>query len=427
MKKVVVLMLVALLSFSALFAQGAQETAAPAKSAGPVALRVSWWGGDSRHTPTLKAFELYQSKNPNVKVSGEYGGWDGYYQKIVTQIAGGTAADIIQIDQPWVNDLCSKGDVFAVIDPAKFDLSQFDADFLKNYCTYNGKLVGLPTGTNVNTMIVDTKLLKDSGIDPNTVWTWDNIISEGKKVHQKDSSKYFNGATPDLIRFWFEMYMAQLAGCVVDENKKVAFTKEQGTQAFTYFKRWLDEGIVAPFSQTSLFYQKFNESPNWINGNMAVSWTWVSSMDRDMANRVMETRQLPVMAGSKNSGVLMRPSQIFVLNNKSANKAEAEKLLNFLFYDKDAITTLGTSRGIPSTTGGRDALTQAKAISQRTANATTQGIAQAGKPQSKWQMSSEIMQTMQDVIDEFGYGKLTPEEASEKMIKRLNETLSNLN
>jgi oligogalacturonide transport system substrate-binding protein len=423
MKKTLVLLLIALLAMGTVFAAGSKEAA---KQDGPVTLRLSWWGGDSRHTPTLAAMDAYSAANPNVKLEGEYGGWDGYYQKIVTQIAGGTAADIIQIDQPWLAELASKGDVFTVIDNSMVDLSQFDADFLKNYCTYDGKLLGLPTGTNVNTFIVDDQMLTSFGIDPNTQWTWDNIITEGKKINQQDKSAFFSGASPDIMRYWFEIYIAQLAGAVVDNNKKVAFTEAQGTEAFTYFKRWFDEGIVAPFSQTSLFYQKFQENPSWINGKMATSWTWVSSMDKDIGARKMSTRQFPVMAGAKNTGVLMRPSQIMVVNSNSKNEAEAVKLLNYLFTDPQALELLGLARGIPATVIGRSTLAAKGAISTMAEKATNEGIAQAGLPQSTYQMNSEVIQVMQDVIDEFGFGKLTPAEASAKLIKNLNAVLATL-
>ena len=424
MKKTFITFLCIILVMSSGIARGSTEDS---KETEYVTLRVSWWGGDSRHTPTLSALEAYSKKNPTIQLEGEHGGWDGYYQKLVTQITGGTAANIIQIDQPWLNEFCSKGDVFAEITSSDFDLTEFDAEVLKNYCSYEGKLMGLPSGTNVNTFLVDTKILSESGIDPNTVWTWENIISEGKKVHQIDSSKYFSSATPDILRFWFEVFIAQIAGEVVDENKRVAFTEEQGTTAFSYFKRWFDEGIIAPFSQTSLFYQKFQENPDWIKGNTASAWDWVSSMDKDIGSKQnIETRQLPVMDGAKNSGVLMRPSQILTVNNNSSDKAKAMQVLNYLFTDGDAIEILGTARGIPSTVSGRKILAEKGLISPMAEKATNEGIAQAGLPQSIWQMNSEVIQTMQDVIDEFGFGKLTPHQASAKLIQNLNNTLESL-
>ena len=56
-------------------------------------LRMLWWGGDTRHTPTLAALDKYTERT-GISVEGEYAGWDGYYQRIVTQLAGGTAPDL---------------------------------------------------------------------------------------------------------------------------------------------------------------------------------------------------------------------------------------------------------------------------------------------------------------------------------------------
>lgn len=424
MKKGLILMLILALSVATVFANGQKDSNASQKD---IQLRMMWWGGDSRHTPTLAALEKYHELNPNVTVEGEPNGWDGYYQKVVTQVAGGTAADLLQIDQPWLKELCARGDVFVALDETNINLDEFDQKFLQDFCSYNGKIYGLPTGTNVNTLIVDTEMLKAAGIDENTVWTWDNMVTLGKKLHDYNPEWYLNGATPDHVRYWFEVYMAQVAGGVVDENGKVMFTEEQAIEAFEYFQKWFDNNVVAPFAQSSLFYQKFQENPEWVNGNMCMAWTWVSSMYKDFGGREnFVTRQLPVMEGAKNTGVLMRPSQIYVVPSSSKNIDEALKLLAYMTYDKDAATILGTARGIPSSKTALAAVAESGAISELSEKATNDGVAQAGDPQSTYQMNSQIMQAMQDVIDEFGFGKITAEEAGKKMISHLNETLSSL-
>jgi len=424
MKKFIALMLIALMALTTVFASGSSEAAST--ESGTANLRFLWWGGENRHKPTLAALGKYHELNPNVTITGEYAGWDGYYQKIVTQIAGGTAPDIIQIDQPWVADLCSKGDVFAEVDPSVVDLSTFDMTFVSSLCSYDGKIVGLPTGTNVNTMLVDRNMLQQAGIDPNTMWTWENIVENGKKMNDYNPEWHLVCAGPDHIRFWFELYMAQLCGGVVDGDKNVMFTEEQGTQAFEYFKKWFDNGVVAPFSETSIFYQKINESPDWFAGKNCLMWTWVSSMEKDRVDRDMDTTQLPVMDGAKQTGVLVRPSQILVINNTSKHKDEAMKFMNWFFNDKEAALILNQARGIPSSSVARDALEEAGLLSEFFTKATNEGLAQAGLPQSVYQMNSEVIQTMQDVIDEFGFGKLSPAEASKKMISSLNATLKNL-
>lgn len=423
MKKTLLVAFVLVMSACMLFAQGGSEAAASKD----VSLRMMWWGGDSRHVPTYAALEKYHELNSNVTVEGEPTAWDGYYQKLVTQLAGGTAADLLQIDQPWLNELASKGDVFVELTKDNINLDEFDANFLKGMCTVNGKIYGVPTGTNVNTMIVNVDMLKEAGVDPNTVWTWENMVTIGKQVHDYNNAWYLNGATPDHIRFWFEMYMAQLCGGVVDANGKVMFTEAEATKAFEYFQQWFDNGVVAPFAQTSLFYQKFAEKPNWVNGNEVLAWTWTSSMMKDIASREgFETRQLPVMAGAKDSGVLLRPSQIYCVPAASQNVNEALKLLAYMAYDPTAAEILGTARGVPSSTTSLDVATKSGAITEMMSKATKEGVAQAGLPQSSYQTNSEVMQAMQDVIDEFGYGKLTPAEAGKKMVAHLNETIKSL-
>ncbi len=425
MKKSIILLLVMSLVTSLLFAGGAGEGTSSSQASG-AELRFLWWGGDSRHTPTLAALDKYQELNPDVVIEGEYAGWDGYYQKIVTQIAGGTAPDLIQIDQPWIVDLCSKGDVFAEIDPNVVDLSTFDMTFVNSLCTYNGKIIGLPTGTNVNTVLVDKEMLKAAGIDPETEWTWENIITNGKKMNAYNPEWHLISAGPDHIRFWFEVYMAQLCGGVVDNDKNVMFTEAQGTQAFEYFQKWFDNGVVAPLSETSIFYQKINESPDWINGKNALMWVWVSSMQKDMGERKMETTKLPVMENAVQTGVLVRPSQILVINNASKYKEQAMEFVDWFFNDPEAAVILNQCRGIPSSSVARETLEKEGLLNELFTNATNEGLSQAGLPQSKYQMNSEIMQVMQDVIDEFGYGKLTANEASKKLISSLNDTLKNL-
>ena len=124
MKKALTIMIAMLMVCSMAFAGGSKEV-----DPEDLTLRMLWWGGDNRHTPTLAALDNYTATT-GIKVEGEYAGWDGYYQRIVTQLAGGTAPDLIQIDQPWFSELCSRGEVFAEIDPEIVDLTTFDQGFL---------------------------------------------------------------------------------------------------------------------------------------------------------------------------------------------------------------------------------------------------------------------------------------------------------
>ena len=68
----------------------ADKTEAAKGSGETVELRISWWGSDARHEATLQVLDLFMEKYPNIKVSAEYQGFDGYHDKLVTQISSGT-------------------------------------------------------------------------------------------------------------------------------------------------------------------------------------------------------------------------------------------------------------------------------------------------------------------------------------------------
>jgi len=85
-----------------------------------VVLRFSWWGAEDRHKATLEALELYNQEFPNVKVEGEYGGWDGYVQKLATQIAGNSAPDIISVPDIEAYNLMSMGVLLDLTDNKYF-------------------------------------------------------------------------------------------------------------------------------------------------------------------------------------------------------------------------------------------------------------------------------------------------------------------
>lgn len=75
----------------------------------PLQLRVSWWGGQIRHEATIKAAILYEHLHPNVKIVTEFSGWDGYFDKLTTQLAAKTAPDVFQNDVDKIPDYANRG------------------------------------------------------------------------------------------------------------------------------------------------------------------------------------------------------------------------------------------------------------------------------------------------------------------------------
>lgn len=107
--------------------------------------------GIPRHTATLEAIAAYEKQNPNVKIEAEYQGYDGYNDKILTQLAGGTQPDIMQtIATAAAEYQASFPDSFVNLDEQDiFDTSIISEEMLNSFCKSNdGNVVAVPTGVS---------------------------------------------------------------------------------------------------------------------------------------------------------------------------------------------------------------------------------------------------------------------------------------
>jgi oligogalacturonide transport system substrate-binding protein len=306
-------------------------------------------------------------------------------------------------------------------------MSKFDRNFLNSYCLFQNQVKGLPTGLNGETFLVNTALLRNAGVDPETDWNWDNLFTEGKKVSALGPQNYLLALDPALTRFLFQKYMNQIAGGMIDENKNVLFTEQQAVSALTLFKRLLDEKILIPYSDSSLYYQKPEENPDWINGNLALMHSWVSNQDRSGAGVPgLTVKSLPLMPNAKDSGIHVRPSQILTINKNSKNTAAAAKFVDFFFNDPEAAEILGIQRGIPPTSTARELLAAKNLIAPMVEEGTTIALEHMGKPQTVWEMNSEIVDIMEDCIGKMAFGQLSPDLAAKDMRDRIIAKLASL-
>lgn len=116
------------------------------RDAGSVTLRFAWWGGDERNEATQAVIKQYKEAHPGVTIEAEPGSNDGYHDKLATQLASGTAPDIVQIDPETMPTFVDAGDYFVDLNTTSIDLSTFDADYisLRINGNYDGKQIGGP-------------------------------------------------------------------------------------------------------------------------------------------------------------------------------------------------------------------------------------------------------------------------------------------
>lgn len=421
------------------FAQGIAFAAGnadqPEKAAGPVTLRFSWWGNDARHNATLAAIDLFMKANPNIKIEAEYGGWDGYYTKLATMVAGGSAPDIMQTDVKFMPDIIAQGDVFYDLGSFKdkIDTSGFDKKFVDNWGVFNGKLVGLPLGINGQTAIMNVSLMKKAGIPENTVWSWNKIKEEGMKLRSVDPNVYMLLLDPFQVSehiMW--PWLSQLSGKQNFNSKEFTknFTEAEAKMILTYVKDLLDTGVLVPFTQSSVFNVNQTENPLWTGGKVALYLNYTTHVVNAMHNAPgveVAVGRFPVAENAKHTSIGVQPSQLLTINAKSAHPAEAAAFVDFLFNNEGSIRALKLERSVPAVSKARELLGAANMLDPTLSRAVNIALQHGGQVRTAdLQWNAEITQIVLEAVETVGYGKTAPETAAATMIRKIDTKLMEL-
>lgn len=401
-----------------------------------ITLRFSWWGGEERLAATLDVIKQFEELNPNIKIEPEYGSSDGYADKLATQLASGTAPDIIQIDPGLMPALVSdETNYFLDLNTSSFDFSNFDENYYKLRINgfYDGKQLGIPTGISGGAVLVNQGLADQIGIDFHTQYTWDDIFDWAKKVREYDDSMYLICSNKDYVaNILANNYAKQLSGktFINEETKEINLTSEQWQEVYTFVKRLYDEEVIAPASYSAAYSgDNMQSDPNWIAGKYVCSFTYMSTMETlAAANADAEYTAglFPLYQGSDVAAWNANCPQIIAINAKSKNPEAAVEFLDYFFNNEKAMETLGCTRSVPPTAKAREICTADGSLSKLLAEAADVAGSYSGMVDDKYFSAAEAKQILTDEVEAVGFGVATPESASEETISLLNNYISGI-
>lgn len=143
-----------------------------------IELRIMWWGDQERADKTNQVIELFEAKYPHIDVVGEFAPSSGYFDKLNTQLASGTAPDIFFLGGNVI-DYALK-EVLLPLDGYvgnALDLSDMDAAMIQ-YGTVNGQLLHISAGANARGIVINKTMFEKAGMPvPQDGWSWDDYAA----------------------------------------------------------------------------------------------------------------------------------------------------------------------------------------------------------------------------------------------------------
>jgi len=206
-------------------------TTAPAVAPAPattakVKIRLATWTGVDEAKELQAVIDKVNAQATTYEIVHEPQPAD-YYIKIQTNLAGGTAADLLWLSQENITGYADKGVLLDISPNLKSDtrpaakLDDYFPDVLQT-AQFNGKTYGLPWIAQPVVLFYNPKMFADAGVQPPTdAWTWNDFKAAAAKL-----TKDTNGdGKPDqwgtAFNSWppIQMFIWQAGGEVISADK----------------------------------------------------------------------------------------------------------------------------------------------------------------------------------------------------------------
>ena len=420
-------------SSSAVSSEAASSAAASTSADAPVTLRITWWGGQTRHDLTQQVLDLYTSEHPNVTFEAVPSGWDGYFEKLATDTATGGMPDIVQMDYMYISTYAQNGslaDLSSYISDGTIDASGID-EALMNASNIGGKTVGIPLSTSLVSFTYNPSVLEEAGVEaPADGWTWDDFAAAAKTVKEK-TGKYGMSTSPvidtNLFNYWVRGYGENLFS---EDKKSLGYEDDKITEDFfAYWLDLIDAGAVPNPDEYEQIATLGNDANPVITNDAAFhqSWNNFTTIGANAGNDTLKMVTPPTNA--KNTKALWyKPGMFFCVSETSNVKKEAAEFINWFLNSDEANDIMMGERGTPSSAAAREHLINSGKLSaqqQDMFNFVDTAAAYCGDtPAADPAGISEINTIFKNIGYAVFYGQTTPADAAVQFRSEVNAVLA---
>ncbi|WP_058306511.1 ABC transporter substrate-binding protein [Gracilibacillus massiliensis] len=339
---------------------GSNDDGSEASDGEQIELRILWWGSQDRHDRTLEVIDMYMEENPNVTISPEFSGWDGYWEKMATQAAGGNMPDIVQMDYAYLNEYVGREllvDLNSLVDDGTLDLSDVDDVYIDGG-KVDGSLYAVNLGANVHGVAYDPALFEEAGVEvPETEYTYEELNEMGVELSNNLDGAY--GIQPFAGVNNLRHYLRQNGVSLFNEDgTALGYDDDQLLVDFLQLTVDMQEsGAAAPADVFMDAGSNIEQQPI-VNGDTAMFLDIYSNQIvalESAAGRPLELALSPMLEGGED-GHFLKPSQFFSVTSHSEQQAEAAKFISYFTNNIEANEVLNAERGVPIATAVREHL-----------------------------------------------------------------------
>jgi multiple sugar transport system substrate-binding protein len=403
---------------------------ATSSGSGSETLQLSFWGDASRNKLTRKAITLFQEAHPNITIHSWFTGFNDYFNKLNTQIAGGSTPDLIQMDMAYVAQYVNEHvllDLTSLISNKTIDLSDFDQDQITS-SEDNGKFYGISLGGNYECMIYDTQLVQQAGVGkPPATWTWDDFATYAGKISKAlASQKIFGTGDYSGAIDVFEIWVRQQGHELYTPDGKVGFTIQDATSWFNYWSELRKAGACVPAEIQAAATGSGPAASLLVQGKAAFAIAH-SNQFHGYQTLSKHAYALQMVPTGPQPGIYNKPSMLMSIAAKSKYADDAARFINFIITDPKGVKALGLDRGIPGSARARAVLEASATAEDQAVLTYANQAANSGLTRPKKILdppaAGKLQTALQNVSQAVSFGKQSPVEGGNALYQQAQKFL----
>ncbi|MDG4862334.1 extracellular solute-binding protein [Streptomyces sp. T-3] len=317
---------------------------------GTVTIRYSWWGADDRAKRINETIALFEKKHPKIKIKTDFQPYPDFWKKFNTQASGGNPPDVFQNAIGFLRKYDAKNvllDLSEQVKAGNLSTDGFRAG-LEKFGEVDGKLLGIPVGSNSMALVIDKNVYTRAGIKPEQGWTWDEFDAALKKIRDKSGRAGDSGMYG--VMYLYDLYLRQQGKAFFTE-KGLGFAEADLTEWWNKAVRDTKSGLVA---NTKKVVQAKPKSA--VTAELAAGeFTWDNFTNRYSAEGKSEYGLAPIpTTDGKRTGQYLG-SLMLSASRRTKHPKEVAQFINFMVHEPEVAKIMGYDRGVPATTAQYEA------------------------------------------------------------------------
>ncbi|MFF5970320.1 ABC transporter substrate-binding protein [Streptomyces sp. NPDC012769] len=311
---------------------------------GTVTLRYAWWGSDDRAKRINRSIALFEKKHPKIRIKTDFQPYADFWKKFNTQASGGNPPDVFQNAIGFLRKYDKKNvllDLREQVRAGNLRLEGFRAG-LEKFGDIDGKLLGVPVGSNSMALVVDQAVLTKARITPRPGWTWDEYHDALARI--QESQGRAGDAGPYGIMYLYDLYLRQ-HGKAFFTASGLGFTEADLTDWWNKAFQRVRAGVYADPKKTIQAKPKSAVAAELA----ACEFTWDNFTVRYTSEGKSRygLAPIPTTDGRKTGQYL--GSLMLSASRRTKHPKEVARFIDFMVHDPEVGRIMGYDRGVPAT------------------------------------------------------------------------------